>query len=156
VEGVEQFQNDWYWWGGNLEGAEKSPVQLSVPNKLVYQAHDYGPSVAYQGWFSAPNFPQNLAAVWVKHWAYLEQSQNTPVMVGEFGGPSVGQDIGGIWQQTLVNFLKANNLSYTYWCWNPNSGDTGGILENDWTTINQAKLDLLKTYQWPLLDKPQA
>ncbi len=156
VEGVEQFQNDWYWWGGNLEGAEKFPVQLSMPNKLVYEAHDYGPSVSQQSWFSATNFPQNLAAVWVKHWAYLQQSQNTPVLVGEFGGPSVGQDVGGIWQRTLVAFLKANNMSYTYWCWNPNSGDTGGILENDWTTINQAKLDLLKTYQWPLLDKPQA
>lgn len=67
----------------------------------------------------------------------------------------MGQDTEGVWQRTLVSFLKANNISYTYWAWNPNSGDTGGILNNDWTTINQSKMDVLSAYQWPMLDKPQ-
>jgi endoglucanase len=49
-----------------------------------------------------------------------------------------------------VNYLKDNGISYTYWCWNPDSGDTGGVLNEDWTTINQAKLDLLSTYQGPM------
>ena len=40
VEGIEQYHGDFYWWGGNLEGAAQFPVRLSQPDKLVYSAHD--------------------------------------------------------------------------------------------------------------------
>lgn len=44
VEGIEHINNDWYWWGGNLAGATSGLlVSLSVPNKVVYSPHDYGP-----------------------------------------------------------------------------------------------------------------
>jgi len=33
----------------------------------------------------------------------------------------------------------------TYWAWNPNSTDTGGILMDDWRTVDAAKQQLLKT-----------
>jgi endoglucanase len=159
VEGIDQYKNDGYWWGGNLEGAAQFPVRLSEPHKLVYSAHDYGPSVYNQPWFQVSN-PADLAhtlpAIWEKHWAYLQQNGTAPVFVGEFGGPSMGQDTEGVWQRTLVTFLKTNHLSYTYWAWNPNSGDTGGILNNDWTTINRSKVDVLSAYQWPMLDKQQS
>jgi hypothetical protein len=78
-----------------------------------------------------------------------------PVLVGEFGGRSVGTDQEGIWQRTLVTYLQVNGFDYTYWCWNPNSGDTGGVLQDDWTTLNQAKLSILQAYQWPLLGSPE-
>jgi len=159
VEGIDQYHNDSYWWGGNLEGAAQFPVRLSEPDKLVYSAHDYGPSVYNQPWFQVPN-PADLAhtlpAIWQKHWAYLQQDGTAPVFVGEFGGPSMGQDTGGVWQRTLVTFLHTHGISYTYWAWNPNSGDTGGILNNDWTTINHSKVDVLSAYQWPILDKPHS
>lgn len=45
VEGTDAYNNDYYWWGGNLEGVQNSPVTLSGANQLVYSAHDYGPSV---------------------------------------------------------------------------------------------------------------
>ena len=67
----------------------------------------------------------------------------------EFGGRSVGQDREGVWQRDLVAFLKQKRISYSYWAWNPDSGDTGGILEDDWQTVDRAKLELLQTYQWP-------
>jgi endoglucanase len=159
VEGIEQYHGDSYWWGGNLEGAAQFPVQLSQPDKLVYSAHDYGPEVYNQSWFQVPN-PSDLAhtlpAVWQKHWAYLQQMGTAPVLLGEFGGRSVGQDAEGVWQRTLVAFLRTNDMSYTYWAWNPNSGDTGGILQDDWTTVNQSKLDVLSAYQWPPLDQPHS
>jgi len=31
-------------------------------------------------------------------------------------------------------------ISWTYWSWNPDSGDTGGILADDWTSVNQNKV----------------
>ncbi len=154
VEGIDVFQGDSYWWGGNLEGARQFPVRLSRPNKLVYSAHDYGPDVYLEQWFKVSNpavLTHTLPAIWQKHWAYLQQDGIAPVFMGEFGGRSMGQDTEGVWQRTLVAFLHAHGMSYAYWAWNADSGDTGGILQNDWTTINQSKLDVLSAYQWPML-----
>ena len=157
VQGIEQYQGDWYWWGGNLEGALQFPVRLTQPDKLVYSAHDYGPEVYPQRWFWDPNFPQNLPALWEKHWASLQLSGQAPVLIGEFGARSVGNSTEGIWLRNLVAFMKDYGFSYTYWAWNPDSGDTGGLLQNDWKTLNQDKLERLSLYQCPLLeqaDKP--
>ena len=151
VEGIDNYQGQSYWWGGDLAAAKRYPVQLSVPNHLVYEAHDYGPGVSYQSWFQAKNFPDNLQGIWERNWAYLKDQGIAPVLLGEFGGQSVGNDTEGKWQTTLVAFIKQHGISYTYWSWNPDSGDTGGILNYDWQTVNNAKLDLLRTYQAPLL-----
>ena len=152
VEGIDNYQGQSYWWGGDLAAARRYPVRLSEPGHLVYEAHDYGPDVYNQNWFQAKDFPHNLPAVWNSNWAYLKEQNIAPVLLGEFGG-STGNDAEGTWQRTLVAFLKQHHISYTYWCLNPNSGDTGGLLTNNWKTVDQAKLNLLHTYQSPL---PQA
>lgn len=35
-------------------------------------------------------------------------------------------------------------MSWAWWSWNPNSADTGGILQDDWTSVQQVKLNQLK------------
>ncbi|MET7400671.1 glycoside hydrolase family 5 protein [Dactylosporangium sp. NPDC005572] len=162
VEGIESYDGNGYWWGGNLQGAAKHPVKLADQSKLVYSAHDYSPKVWSQQWFNDPSFPANMPALWDKQFGYLVKQNVAPVLMGEFGGRSVAdkdaqgnKDLEGIWQQNLVKYLKDNGLSYTYWSWNPNSGDTGGVLKDDWKTVDQAKLDLLKTYQAPLASAPK-
>nr|WP_238361991.1 cellulase family glycosylhydrolase [Actinopolymorpha pittospori] len=148
VEGI----SDGYWWGGNLTGAKDHPVRLSKPDKLVYSAHDYGPSVWQQTWFKAKNFPDNMPALWKKEWAYLAMDNTAPVLMGEFGGRSVDPNtVEGKWQRKLLSFLEEEGISYTYWAWNPDSEDTGGIVQSDWKTVDQAKLSMLKGYQAPLL-----
>ncbi|MCW2642423.1 MAG: glycoside hydrolase family protein [Dactylosporangium sp.] len=157
VEGTENYQGPGgkgYWWGGNLQGAKDNPVRLSDPSKLVYSAHDYSPKVFGQNWFSDPNFPKNMPALWDSQWGHLVKSGTAPVILGEFGGRSVSEkDSEGVWQRALIDYLKQNKISYTYWAWNPNSGDTGGIVGEDWTTVNKDKMDLLKSYQGPLAPK---
>ncbi len=150
VEGIENYQGDYYWWGVNLTGAGQYPVRLSHPDQLVYSTHDYGPGVYPQSWFQSPGFPRNLEPLWDRHWGYLKSRGIGAVLVGEFGGRSVGKDVEGTWQRTLVSFLSRTGISYTYWSWNPNSSDTGGILEDDWKTIDQAKRAILSAYQWPV------
>jgi len=143
VEGIDIYQGDSYWWGGNLEGARQFPVRLSRPDKLVYSAHDYGPEVYNEQWFKVTNLAvlaHTLPAIWQKHWAYLHKNGTAPVFVGEFGWRSMGQDAEGMWQRTLVAFMHRQGMSYAYWTWNPDSEDTGGILQEDWTTINQSKV----------------
>jgi hypothetical protein len=85
-------------------------VQLSVPNHLVYEAHDYGPSVSYQSWFQARNFPDNLPGIWERNWAYLKDQGIAPVLLGEFGGQSMGNDTEGKWQTTLISFIKRHGI----------------------------------------------
>ncbi|MBI2863687.1 MAG: glycoside hydrolase family 5 protein, partial [Chloroflexi bacterium] len=142
VQGVEKYRNDWYWWGGNLAGAAQTPVRLKVPNRVVYSPHDYGPEVFMQGWFYDPKFPDNLPDVWGKHWGYIHDKNLAPVVLGEFGGRSVGDDAAGQWQRTLVDYLASKGIGYINWSFNPNSADTNGLLGEDWETIVKEKQSL--------------
>jgi endoglucanase len=152
VEGVDKVGDDSYWWGGNLKGAKDNPVRLSQQDKLVYSAHDYGPGVYMQNWFMDKNFPNNMPDLWNKYWGYLNVNGTAPVLLGEFGGRSVDPSTTeGVWQHKLFDYLKEHGISYTYWSWNPDSGDTGGVLKDDWQTLDQAKVDLMSGYQAPRL-----
>eukprot|EP01037_Dinobryon_pediforme_P044289 gene44289-55962_t len=42
-------------------------------------------------------------------------------------------------------------MSWAFWCLNPNSGDTGGILLNDWQSVDTHKLSFLTPSLAPLL-----
>lgn len=153
VEGVQSYNNDYYWWGGNLEGAGANPVKLDVANRLVYSAHDYPASVSGQPWFSAPNYPSNMPAVWDQHWGYLYKDSIAPVLLGEFGS-RLATTSDQQWFSSMIAYLKATGMSWTFWSWNPNSGDTGGILNDDWQTPIQAKVGPLQTVQAPIGTKP--
>jgi len=142
VQGVQFYNGDQYWWRGQLQGAALYPVRLSRPEKLVYSPHDYGPSVWRQAWFDAADFPQNLPGIWDQHWGNLTQ-QGTPLLMGEFSGRSVGDDHEGVWQRSLMSYLNERGIGVIYWAWNPDSADTDGMLEADWTTINQRELDVV-------------
>jgi len=146
VEGVSEVgsgaNKDTYWWGGNLAGAAEYPVRLSHPAQLVYSAHDYPPSVADQGWFREANYPDNLTWVWSHHWGYLAEQNSVPVVLGEFGSHySSAPDKQ--WMGKLVTYLAANNISAMYWSLNPESMDTGGLLQGDWRTVDKTKLAAL-------------
>jgi endoglucanase len=155
VQGVERYHGDNYWWGGNLEGAGQFPVRLLEPGKLVYSIHDYGPEVSYQPWFYARDFPENLPDVWMKYWGYLQVGGVAPVLVGEFGAISVNGTSAGVWMRSLVAFMRHYGFSYTYWAWNPDTWDTGGLLMDDWRTLDPTKMSSLATYQCPLLGAAQ-
>lgn len=147
VEGVDSYNGDGYWWGGNLQGAAQYPVRLNVPNRLVYSAHDYATSVFEQSWFNDPSFPDNLAGIWDRNWGYLYKNNTAPVLLGEFG-TTLADPRDRTWLRTLMAYLGTGTdaISFTFWCWNPNSGDTGGILNDDWTTVNTAKQAYLDPY----------
>jgi endoglucanase len=150
VEGVQHVGGDAYWWGGNLSAAREAPVRLSRPERLVYSAHDYGPDESGQSWFKERDFPANLPGVWRKHWAYLQQDGIAPVLVGEFGGRSIGSDTSGVWQRSLIRFIEEYGFSYTYWVWNQDAW-IGGLLLDDRGNLAYAKLNLLGPSQAPLL-----
>ena len=160
VEGIDVYQapgggtSDSDWWGGNLEGAAQYPVRLSVPNRLVYSAHDYGPDLFQQTWFNSSTTYDSLAAVWNKFWGYLAASDTAPVWVGEFGTTNTASDISsstagsqGQWFSSLVQYIKSNNLSWTYWALN--GEDSFALLDNQYdpAPVSAQKQSLLASIQ---------
>ena len=147
VEGIQTYNNDGYWWGGNLEGVADFPVVISNPKKLVYSPHEYGPEVFNQTWFTDAGFPGNMAAIWTSHFDYIYANNTAPLLCGEFGirDPTSYSGTEGKWFDTWLAFM-GSRYSWTFWCWNPNSGDTGGLLDDQWVTPVQWKIDKLKPY----------
>jgi aryl-phospho-beta-D-glucosidase BglC (GH1 family) len=163
VEGVAAYEGDNYWWGGNLQGVRDRPIELDVPNKLVYSAHDYGNSVYEQPWFSDPDFAAQLPEKFDEMWGYIYRENIAPVLIGEFG-TKLQDPKDAPWLEALTSYMAGDfdndgtidipagqeGISWTYWSWNPNSTDTGGILADDWRTVNTAKLAYLEPIQFDL------
>jgi len=153
IEGVAKAAGTHYWDGGNLAGARQKPIRLDRPNRLVYSTHVYPASVYPQPWLKGRNFTKNLPNVWRKHWAFLFEQQEAPVLIGEFGShmKTAGDRA---WMKALIAFLKRpvaeGRVAWTYWSWNPNSGDTGGLLTDDWESTHANKLAAIR----PLLPTP--
>jgi endoglucanase len=158
VEGVDCYSGDCDWWGGNLEGVANHPVVLSVSDRVVYSAHDYGPSLFQQSWFNGNTSYSTLSAVWNKFWGYINVDNTAPILAGEFGTDNNASDIEsgtpgsqGQWFQSLVNYLQNNpSLNWTYWALN--GEDSYGLLDNqyDLTPASALKQSDLASIQFPL------
>lgn len=150
VEGVEQAQDGTgYWWGGNLKDVKNYPITSIPAGNLVYSFHEYGSVVHNQSWFSDPNYPNNMAAIWDEHFYFIKKQNIAPLFLGEFGitedAAANPSSVDYKWLTTLMAYL-GNDVSWTFWSFNPNSGDTGGILKYDWVSVNTAKYNLIKPY----------
>ena len=157
VEGIGTYKGDSYWWGGQLQGVKDRPIVLNVPNRVVYSPHDYPNSVWAQPWFQGDNFGAALPAKFRSEWGYIYEQNIAPIWIGEFGTKLVDPK-DAVWFEAITSYLSGDfdnngtidipagteDMSWAYWSWNPNSGDTGGILADDWRTINQNKLVYLK------------
>ena len=162
VEGIQNYQDgSSYWWGGNLELAGEFPVRLDVDNRLVYSPHAYPESIYAQPWFDAGDYPQNLPSVWDRTWGYLFKENVAPILLGEFGSRlETASDVQ--WVDSVIGYLDGDfdlngirdlpeeqqGMGWTWWSWNPNSGDTGGILQDDWRTLNTEKVEKLESIQF--------
>jgi endoglucanase len=137
------------WWGGNLTMAGQFPVRLSNPKKLVYSAHDYGMSVfSQQRWFIDPTFPATLQPFWESMWGYLVRQNIAPVLLGEFGS-TLSDPKDRVWLPALLTYVQSLGMSWTYWSLNPNSGDTKGLLIDDWTGIDHVRYDVIRPFLVP-------
>ncbi len=162
IEGVEATPKDGYtyaetnsanydfnWWGGNLRRVKDYPINLgSRQSQVVYSPHDYGPGVYAQPWFYSGFTKQTLTAdVWDPNWLYIATQGRSPILVGEWGGRMDGGD-NEKWMGALAETIVQHDLNHTFWCVNPNSGDTGGILQDDWQTVDAAKYNLVEATLW--------
>ncbi|WP_062072364.1 cellulase family glycosylhydrolase [Demequina sediminicola] len=136
------------WWGGNLRLAGEQPV-TGAPGKIMYSPHDYGPLVYEQPWFQGSFSAASLEKdVWDPTWLYLHDEEISPLLIGEWGGRMGDDDRQDRWLVALRDLIEDRELHHTFWSLNPNSGDTGGLLLDDWTTWDADKMDLLEPVLW--------
>jgi endoglucanase len=134
------------WWGGNVGPQACKPLAIPA-NRLVLSPHVYGPDVSEQDYFQVPGFPGNMPPIWDAHFGSLAAA-GYAVIIGETGGKyGTGDPKDKTFQDALIAYLEQRGMfDMFYWCWNPNSGDTGGILEDDWLSVRTDKMALLQGY----------
>ncbi|KAF1315054.1 Endoglucanase, partial [Globisporangium splendens] len=132
------------FWGENLMDVQRAQLELPISERLVYSPHVYGPNVYGQPYFKDPTFPANMPAIWDNHFGFVKQYG--AMVVGEWGGKFRDED-DITWQRAFAKYLVDKKLGWMYWCVNPNSGDTEGLLENDWNTPRYDKLELLSVFE---------
>ncbi len=141
---------DYYctWWGGNLRGVKDNPVDLGkYQNKLVYSPHDYGPTVYEQPWFKGGyTFDSLYEDCWYDNWFYIQEQDIAPLLIGEWGG--FMRDPNLKWMTYLRQLIKENKINHTFWCFNSNSGDTGGLVLDDFKTWDEDKYAFVKEVLW--------
>lgn len=164
VEGIEIYPKDiknngdfsseseddylFNWWGGNLRGAADNPVDLGDhQDKLVYSPHDYGPSVYEQPWFKGGYDYESLQEdCWYDNWFYIQDKNIAPLLIGEWGGFMTEPNL--TWMTYLRQYISENKINHTFWCFNANSGDTGGLVLDDFTTWDTDKYEFVKEVLW--------
>ncbi|EXM40437.1 glycoside hydrolase family 5 protein [Ruminococcus albus] len=154
------------WWGGNFRGARDYPVNLGkYQSQLVYSPHDYGPLVYEQSWFhlqgKGPNYTSYefdrkslLKEYWYDSWAFLVEEKISPLLMGEWGGriDSVNDPSGANkhWMEVLRDYMIEKRIHHTFWCFNENSSDTGGLIASDgnWDHWDEEKYEFVKPSLW--------
>ena len=147
--------DDYYfnWWGGNLRGVKDFPVNLGkYQNKLVYSPHDYGPTVYQQPWFEGDyDFDSLMRDCWQDNWFFIYKNNTAPLLIGEWGGFMKEPNLK--WMTCMRRLISENHLNHTFWCYNANSGDTGGLVLDDFSTWDEEKYAFVKEVLWQENDK---
>lgn len=137
VEGLEMNS----CWGGSFQHMMNHLKPHLTQHKIVFSPHVYGVSVTgnqdrygsfhqFDTWFG-----------------FLNNIYDEAIIVGEAGGSyNTPEDIE--WHARYAAYLRhIHQTSNFYFCLNPDSKDTGGLLEDDWTTPNYNKLQFLSDLQ---------
>lgn len=126
-------------------------------NQVVLSPHVYPPSVTNAGTnFSGSGLYNRLSTSFgtLAKTGYCVSGvcHRFPIAIGEFGSYfTQANDL--LFFKSFANYMNNNNdavdglhdsiNNWFYWDYNPNSGDTGGIVGNDWKTIEWTKINYL-------------
>ena len=150
VQGVGETRTDTggygAFWGSNFTEAAVRPIsEQAIPyHKLVLSPHVYGPDVYMMPYFKTRNFARSMPRIWDLHFGHM--ASRNAMCPGEFGGKYRPGTKDVQWQDAFINYMTQRGGMATcwfYWQFNPNSEDTGGILTEDWQSVDRRKLALL-------------
>lgn len=131
-------------------GVKDYPVDFgseTLNKQIVYSPHDYGPIVYKQPWFEKEfTFESLKKDAWDPYWLYITDEGIAPILVGEWGGFMQGDNLK--WMNYMRQLIDEKKLNHTFWCFNANSGDTGGLVKDDFKTWDEEKYGLVKKVLW--------
>ena len=52
------------------------------------------------------------------------------------------------WMTCMRRLISEYHLNHTFWCFNANSGDTGGLVLDDFQTWDEEKYNFVKEVLW--------
>jgi len=158
IQGLDAYGGEGGWWGAVHLGLNSVPLALDVADRIVYEIHDYGPIVWDQPFHQVSNFPGNLPGFWDRQWGFIHTNNIAPVWVGEWGAV-LDDSLGGWsaslrdrerqWFGALRDYIAAKGLSWTWWCWTPESRDTHGLLKDDYSGVNGPKMAQVAPVTYP-------
>lgn len=144
------------WWGGNFRGEKDYPITFKnsdYQKQLVFSPHDYGPLVYKQTWFEGDfTYDSLMKDVWKDNWFFIEDQNIAPLLIGEWGGfidsehDSDGKNLK--WMTYLKQLITKYHLNHTFWCFNENSGDTGGLVYDNFGKWDEEKYNFVETSLW--------
>lgn len=120
VEGVNEAESG---YGGALSGAKTAPVDVGVPNKVIYSPHRYGPGLR-------DDIPLTDEKSWDKHFGYLID-MGYCVMMGEWG---IGKKDDYEFNKNLAKYMATKGIHGFYWTFSYTSKDTLNIIKQAGTT----------------------
>ena len=56
------------------------------------------------------------------------------------------------WMEYFRQLIAEKHLHHTFWCFNANSGDTGGLVKDDFKTWDEEKYNFVKAVLWQTED----
>lgn len=134
-----------------------SLASKSYLNQVVLSPHIYPPTITNaSSAYSGSGLYNRLSTSFgtLAKTGYLANGvyHKFPIAIGEFGSFFTdSRDLSFF--TSFANYLNNNNDAvdglhnpidnWFYWSYNPNSGDTGGIVGNDWTTVQWVKINYL-------------
>lgn len=148
--------DDYYntWWGANLMAVKDYPIDFGSPERnkqIIYSPHDYGPRVYEQPWFQGGfTYDSLMKDAWYDYWLYIQEEGIAPIFVGEWGGFMEGDNLK--WMEYFRQLIAEKHLHHTFWCFNANSGDTGGLVKDDFKTWDEEKYNFVKEVLWQTED----
>lgn len=74
------------------------------------------------------------------------KKKTAPLLLGEWGGFMVEPNL--TWLHHMRTLIGNYKLHHTFWCFNPNSHDTGGLVEDDFKTWDMEKYNFVKEVLW--------
>lgn len=131
----------------------KELMNKSYIGNIILSPHMYGPSVtkykrAFAGQELEDRMMKSFLYLHTKGYCFKGRCHKFPIIVGEFGSKFIlKEDIEHLDSfQKYMNKYFGKNMNWAFWAYNSNSGDTGGIVKDDWYTLEKGKLDWLRKY----------
>ena len=118
--------------------------KLGMFDRIVFAPHVYGPDVRGEDALMEGDDIFEKRFGFLKHHPFFYDSA---IIVTEFGGHMLEED--GRYYDKWKSYMESVGLTTGafFWTFPPSSEDTGGMLEDNWTSINKDKSHFLTSVQ---------